>query len=159
MCLYFTIEARYIMNKYKRLLSNTTIIGIGTFSSKLLVFFLVRFYTACLSHEEYGVADIITQTANLLIPIISLGLFEAIFRLAMDSEENSRGIFSCGVALVLTNGIVFSLFIPLLNKFEMLHGYGWLIAIYVLFSCFNSVCAQYVRAKGKMKLFALKGII
>ena len=148
-----------LMNKYKRLLSNTTILGIGTFSSKLLVFFLVRFYTACLTQEEYGIADIVTQTANLLIPILSLGLFEAIFRLSMDNNENSKKVFSSGLAIVLANGVIFSLFIPLLNKIEMLRGYGWLIVIYVICSCLNSVCAQYIRSKGKMKLFALKGII
>ena len=41
----------------------------------------------------------------------------------------------------------------------MIKGYGWLIVLYVISSCLNSVCAQYVRAKGRMKLFALKGII
>lgn len=147
------------MNKYKRLISNTTILGIGTFSSKLLVFFLVRFYTSCLSSEEYGIADIITQTANLLIPVLSLGLFEAIFRLAMDDEQNSKGIFSSGLALIIANGAIFSLLIPFIDMIDMVRGYGALIVLYVISSCLNSVCAQYVRAKGMMKLFAFKGIL
>ncbi len=152
-------KKRTVMNKYKRLISNTTILGIGTFSSKLLVFFLVRFYTACLSKAEYGVADIITQTANLLIPVLSLGLFEAIFRLAMDDEENGKRIFSSGLALILTNGVIFAFLIPVIDMVDMVSGYGWLIVLYVITSCINSICAQYVRAKGQMKLFALKGII
>ena len=147
------------MDKYKRLISNTTILGIGTFSSKLLVFFLVRFYTACLSTEEYGVADIITQTANLLIPVLSLGLFEAIVRLAMDDEKNSKGIFSSGLALIIANGVIFALLTPFINMIDMVEGYGLLIVLYVISSCLNSVCAQYVRSKGMMKLFALKGIL
>ena len=123
------------MNKYKRLISNTTILGIGTFSSKLLVFFLVRFYTSCLSKEEYGVADIITQTANLLLPVLSLGLFEAIFRLAMDDDENDKKIISSGLALILVNGAIFALLIPLINMVEMVRGYGYLIVLYVISSC------------------------
>ena len=80
-------------NKYQRLLSNTAILGIGTFSSKLLVFVMVRFYTACLSPDEYGIADIITQTANLLIPLLSLGIAEAVFRFALDRDEDPARVF------------------------------------------------------------------
>ena len=61
-------------NKYKTLVSNTMLISLGTFGSKLLVFFMVRFYTSYLTPADYGTADLITQTANLLFPLISLGI-------------------------------------------------------------------------------------
>ena len=57
-------------NKYKTLVSNTMLISLGTFGSKLLVFFMVRFYTSYLTPADYGTADLITQTANLLFPLI-----------------------------------------------------------------------------------------
>ena len=62
------------MDKYKRLLSNTLIFAIGTFSSKVLVFLLVPFYTNLLTKGEMGTADLIVQTANLIIPIVSIGM-------------------------------------------------------------------------------------
>ena len=37
------------MDKYKRLLSNTLILSLGAFASKLLVYFLMPLYTAILS--------------------------------------------------------------------------------------------------------------
>ena len=40
------------VNRYKKLLSDTFIYGIGTFASKLLVFFLTRLYTECLTEAE-----------------------------------------------------------------------------------------------------------
>ena len=40
------------MNRYKKLLSDTFIYGMGTFASKLLVFFLTRLYTECLTEAE-----------------------------------------------------------------------------------------------------------
>ena len=46
-------------NKYKTLVSNTMLISLGTFGSKLLVFFMVRFYTSCLTPADYGTADLI----------------------------------------------------------------------------------------------------
>ena len=56
------------MDKYRTLAANTAFISIGTFASKFLLFFMVRFYTAYLSPSDYGTADLITQTANLPIP-------------------------------------------------------------------------------------------
>ena len=41
-------------NKYKTLVSNTMLISLGTFGSKLLVFFMVRFYTSYLTPADYG---------------------------------------------------------------------------------------------------------
>ena len=74
-------------NKYKTLVSNTMLISLGTFGSKLLVFFMVRFYTSYLTPADYGTADLITQTANLLFPLISLGITDGVFRITPSSGE------------------------------------------------------------------------
>ena len=62
------------MNVYKKLLSNTLLIALSTFGSKLLVFLLTPFYTAMLSTEEYGIMDNVVQLSNLLIPLPLSGL-------------------------------------------------------------------------------------
>ena len=49
------------MNKYKTLLSNTLLISIGTFGSKILVFFMVRFYTGYLTPSDYGTSDYLAR--------------------------------------------------------------------------------------------------
>ena len=146
-------------NKYQSLISNTAILGIGTFSSKLLVFFMVGFYTACLSKAEYGIADIITQTANLLIPLLSLGIAEAVFRFALDRDEDPARVFTTGLVIVLGGGAVFLPVIPLFNAISFFHGYGALIWAYTFFSCLHTVCIQYMRARGRMKQFAGYGIL
>ena len=72
------------MNKYQTLAANTILMSAGTLGSKLLVFLLVRVYTGCLTPAEFGTADLITQTANLLIPLVSLDVADAVFRFAAD---------------------------------------------------------------------------
>lgn len=72
------------VDKYKKLLSNTLIFAIGTFSSKLLVFFLTRLYTAVLTESEYGAVDLIQQTGNLLLPLVTLGITNAVIRFGLD---------------------------------------------------------------------------
>jgi len=146
-------------NKYKQLLSNTAILGIGTFGSKLLVFCMVRFYTSCLSTEEYGIADIITQTANLLIPLLSCGIAEAVFRFTLDRNENKSSVFSTGLFTILSGGAVFLFLVPAINQIDFFHNYGFLIWAYTFFSCLHTLCIQFMRALGKMKKFAGYGIL
>ncbi len=144
--------------KYKKLLSNTAILGVGTFGSKLLVFFMVRFYTACLTKEQYGTADIITQTANLLIPLLSAGITEAVFRFAMDRDTDRKKVFTAGFFTILTGGMIFSALIPVLDHISFIQGYAWLVVAYTFFSCMHSLCMQFLRAQEKMKEFAFWGI-
>ena len=84
------------MNKYQTLAANTILMSIGTVGSKLLVFLMVRFYTGYLTPAEY--ADLITQTANLLIPLVSLDITDAVFRFAADRRSGRAGPspWACG---------------------------------------------------------------
>ena len=79
------------MNKYQTLAANTILMSIGTVGSKLLVFLMVRFYTGYLTPAEYGTAALITQTANLLIPLVSLDITDAVFRFAADRRSGRAG--------------------------------------------------------------------
>ena len=65
------------MNQYKRLLGNTFIFAIGTFSSKILVILMLRFYTGMMTQDEMGVADLIIKTTSILYPVVSLSIGQA----------------------------------------------------------------------------------
>ena len=53
-------------NRYSKLGKNTLWMTIGSFSTKLLSFFLVPLYTNCLSTAEYGISDLLTTTVNYI---------------------------------------------------------------------------------------------
>lgn len=146
------------MGKYKRLLSNTAILGAGTFASKVLVLLLMPFYTSVLSTSEFGTADLIAQTANLLIPLAAVGICDGIFRFALDSSEDTKGILSTGTAVLLCGSAALCLLIPLLGLWDRLSEYTVLIALYVIAANFHSAFANYIRALGKTTLFAVQGI-
>lgn len=146
------------MNKYKKLVSDTGIMAIGTFGSKLLVFLLMPLYTALLSPAQYGTAELITGTANLIMPFACMGITTGIFRFAAERSSNQREVFSSGIALLgvgfgglLALGLPFCLFGQL--RIETV-----LVILYVLFADLQAVCAQYVRAIDRTKLFAFQGI-
>ena len=147
------------MDKYKKLLSNTLILSIGTFSSKLLVYFLMPLYTAILSTEQYGTADLITNAANLLIPFCCIGITHGVFRFAADSEENNKTVFSSGVSVLIVSSAIFLLLSPLLSLVSYFDGYAWLLTFYVISSNFHTLAKEYIRAKGHTKLYAFQGIL
>ena len=147
------------MNRYKKLLSDTAVYGMGTFASKLLVFFLTRLYTECLTSAEYGQADLVANIANLLIPLAAAGVCDGIFRFALDRERDKRAVFSTGMFILCFSCAIFLVLSPLLWSFEYFRDYAWLIVVYVVFSNFHSSAAQYIRALDRTKLFAVQGII
>lgn len=146
-------------NKYKTLISNTMLISLGTFGSKLLVFFMVRFYTGYLTPADYGTADLITQTANLLFPLISLGITEGVFRFAVDHAKSRQHIFTVGLYTITAGSVLLAAALPLLSLVPELKQYLWLIALFTMASCYHSLCAQFIRAEGKTALFAVQGMI
>ena len=146
------------MNRYKKLFSDTVILAIGTFGSKLLVFVLMPLYTAWLTTAQYGTAELISSAANLLIPIACVGVSTGIFRFAAEREVDKRKVLSTGVFLLLCGLLVFLLLSPFLGLIPYLKSYVWLIVAYVFFADIQAVFSQYVRAIDRIRLFAIQGI-
>jgi O-antigen/teichoic acid export membrane protein len=148
------------MGKWKRLFSNAAIMGAGTFISKLLVFLLMPLYTAYLSSAEFGVADILTQTANLIIPIAVLGIGDGLFRFTIDADPNNRKqVFSTAIITLAVGMIPLALLIQLLRLFSVFDGYIWLVFAYICTANLHLIVANYVRGCDRTKIFAVQGII
>lgn len=147
------------MDKYKKLASNTMIFAIGTFSSKLLVFFLTRLYTTVLSQAEFGTVDLIQQSGNLLIPLATLGITNAVVRFGLDKGVRKSDVFTTGLISILSGFLLLAACGPLINRVSFLSGHVSLLCFFVLTSSLRNLCAQFVRAKGAVRLFALDGIL
>lgn len=127
--------------------------------SKLLVFLLMPLYTAWLTTAEYGTAELISTTANLLIPVACLGITNGIFRFAAEKNSNKAEVFSSSIGLLGIGIVAFLAISPLLLLIDFISAYFWLVVLYVLLANIQAVCAQYVRAVDQTKLFALQGIL
>ncbi|RKJ76517.1 hypothetical protein D7X33_14460 [Butyricicoccus sp. 1XD8-22] len=154
------------MNRYQKLLGNTMIFAIGTFSSKLLVFVMNHFYTAALTKPEYAVANIIILVSNIIIPVASLGISNAVIRYGVDKSNDQSEVFSISILTVLGGVLLLLPFYPLIGPMlqhflpdsEILPSYVVMIYLYVLVSSIQSVCSQFVRALGHVRLYALGGV-
>lgn len=147
------------MNKYRKLLNNTLIFAIGTFGSKLLSFILVRLYTGCMTTEQYGTADLLYQASNVIYPIVTLSMADALIRFGIDKAYDNKKIYT--IALTTTAGglAVLALLTPLINSVSAFKGYGLLLFVYCFFSSFKQLAASFIRARGLVKLFAIDGIM
>lgn len=146
-------------NKYTRLLSNTMLFGISTFSSKVLSFVLTRLYTSVLAEASFGVVDLVTACANLLIPLVSLGISNAVIRFGLEKGVSKRGVFTGGLFAIFSGFLVLLCFFPLAQRIEFISEYAMLLYLYVLVSCLRTLCCQFVRAKLYTRLYAIDGIL
>lgn len=155
------------MNQYKRLLSNTFIFAVGTFSSKILVILMLRFYTGVLTQDEMGVADLIIKTTSILYPVVSLSIGQAVIRYGLERRRRKHDVFTIGLLTVACGFLIALPFNPLLKLVHYntsagvtgsLLDYRFLIYLYVLTSCTQNVCGQFIRALGYVRLYAIDGI-
>lgn len=147
------------MGKYKKLGKNVLLLTVGNFASKLLSFFLVPFYTAVLTVEEYGVADIVTTTVNLILPFFTLLVYEAILRYALDKTYDTKQILTIGL-FVNTIGLgIFLLFSPIGLLNSVISEYYVLFILYYVTSSYCNIISQYVKGIEQVGLYTGGGVL
>lgn len=84
------------MNRYKYLFKNIGLLTLSSFATKLLSFFLVPLYTGALSTLEYGEYDFVSSTVGILVPLLTINIYEAVLRFSMEKEALPKDVFSVG---------------------------------------------------------------
>ena len=140
------------MNRTKYLIKNVGLLTLSSFSSKILVFLMVPLYTGVLSTQEYGEYDLVSTTIQLLIPILSLNINEAVMRFLMESKRQDE-ILSIGLKYVLIATLIMGIGLSvniILSVYAPIKNYSMLIFLYF----FASVFYQYTvpAAKGMEKV-------
>ena len=138
--------------------SNTLTFAIGGIGTKLISFFLIPLYTHFLNTSEYGTVDVIQNLVTAMTPVISLSIFDAIFRFALDDQLDRNKLFSNGV-VVTTLGSGLIIFISLILSLVFKVPYSFLFGMMLTFSAFSSLFLNFIRGIGKVKIFSLAGII
>ena len=145
----------------KTLFHNTAALSVGRLGSKVLVFLLIRFYTGVLTDAQYGTADLLTNLANLLIPLACAGLSSGFFRFVAEARNRNdqRRVFNSGLLLLAAAGLIFLCLSPLLSLWEYFSPYVFLVVLYVLVAKAHYFCTEYIRGLGNYRLFAIQGLL
>lgn len=149
------------MDKYKRLASNTLLFAISQFLRPAISFIMQPLFTYWFATQEVNaVRNLATQVANLLIPLVSLGISNAVIRFGLEKSISKKQVFSNGIAAIGIGFCILLLAYPIMSLLPFgLKNYLILIYVYVLVSCLRTLCCQFCRAKQYTRLYAVDGIV
>lgn len=136
---------------------NLFILTIGTVFTKVLQYFLVPLLTFFLSKEDYGVIDLISTTINLLIPITTLSIIEAVYRFGADENEDKGKILINGLILWAAGCF---LCLPIFMFVNSYFNYSKIILFLYLcsLSLFN-ILSYYLKAQNKTGLYTISSVV
>lgn len=145
------------MNRYKKLIGNSAIFAIGSLGSKLISFLLIPFYTFILSKSQFGIVDLIVTAVSMMLPVLTFSIYDAVFRFILDKTKNENSIFTNGIFISSIGSLIGLIMIPLLNKFNV--PFSEYIYLLLVTGVFLSLMLNFCRAIGKVKIFAIAGIL
>ena len=149
-------------NKYRYLIKNTGILTISSFSSRILVFLLVPLYTSVLSTAEYGTYDLAVTTIQLLIPVFTLNIYDAVMRFFMDNEYSKKEVSAVGIKHILISSVLFAATTILNYKIGIIgsvRDYSLLVFLYYLSNLLNQYLTQAAKGTEQVKDIAVAGVI
>ena len=88
-----------------------------------------------------------------------MGIANAVIRYGLEQSRDKSGVFTIGMLTTLAGFCLLLFLSPLLGQIGFLSGYLHLVLLYVLAANVHSVCSQFARTLGYVRLFALDGIL
>lgn len=148
------------MNNDRYLTKNIFLFSISNFAPKILVFLMVPLYTNVLTTKEYGIVDLMQTLMQLLLPILTLNISEAVMRFSIDPHSNDRAVFNyglkysiMGISIVLLGCIICMLFkiMPI----------SYLICFFLLFASntIYTLISNFLRGIDKITLMVYGSIL
>lgn len=150
------------MHGYKYLLKNIGLLTISQFGTKILTFLLVPLYTSVLSTSEYGTYDLFTTTINLLVPIVTLNISDAVLLFSLDEKNDRSEVLSIGLKYTVFGFVfstVFLIFNNITNLFQPINEYWYYFPFLFLFTTINTLFSGYCRGIDRVKETSIGGII
>ena len=148
--------------KYKYLTKNVLIFAVSSFGTKFLSFLLVPFYTSVLTTAEYGIADIITTTATLMMYICTVNIADAVLRFAIERKKDQSEILVFGIRVLFIGSLVAILFLTITAQLRIADWplmYYIFIFLYFWSTALYQIMTSYLRALDKVMEVAVAGII
>lgn len=150
------------MEKYKYFLKNIGLMTLSNFASKILSFLLVPLYTSVLSTADYGLYDIYTTTAFLLVPLLSGAVSQAALRFSMDATSDRSQVFSEAIRTFIQASLVIVAVVAIncwLNLIPLFNEYPCYFVLYYVFCLLSDILLSFARGIDRIFDVAIAGII
>lgn len=141
--------------KYKALFKDTLIFALGNIGSKIIVFFLVPFYTYYLTPDEYGISDLVFTVSQLAVPFFSLVIFDAVIRYALQRKERPQDALLVGYIVWFLGSALAIALTPAFGLYKAVSDWKWFITVYISTSMLVSIELNYLKAINKNLIYSV----
>ena len=145
-------------NRIAFLLGNTLVFALGGLAIKAVSLVLMPLYTTAMTAGEYGTAELLNSAIEIVLPLLSAGVVEALYRFSIDDDVPKDELFA-GSLVVLGGGVVCTGVLCVLGSvlWDMEHA----AAFFVLFCsvCVFKATTQLARGLGHVRRFVAYGLI
>ncbi|WP_366922138.1 oligosaccharide flippase family protein [Metallumcola ferriviriculae] len=143
----------------KYLMKNTYLYSISMISTKLISFLMVPFYTYVLTKEDYGMIDIFTTSMNLLLPIITLSIHQAVLRFTLEKNKDRELIFSYAFFIICINLALFFVASRFFTVVKFIEAYQKLLLLLFTANIIYVLLSEFTRGMEKIKDFIFGNIL
>ena len=146
------------MSRTKGLIGNILVFGAGPFLAKLVQFLLLPLYTYYLSSDAYAEGELLNNFVDLVYPLVTLCIFEAVFRFSLSSNIAKSDII---VSAALVSGILLGASGIVCFGLSIVTHSGRSLLFFVLLLGYSlrQFLAFYARGAGFVIPFAISGVI
>ena len=111
-------------------------------------------YTNYMTQEEYGTSNLIFTIAQLLSPLLSLTIFDALLRFGLSKSDKRENVLLVAVAIVGTDFFLIVILITFFGWYSAISQWKYYLGAYIFLSIINSTMMNYLKVKGKNRTFA-----
>ena len=115
-------------------------------------------YTLSLSTKDFGIADLLNNSLQLVIPIFTISISDAVFRFSLDKDVKHEELLANGLKVLSWSYIIVAILLCFVSVFNLDY-YWYIFGILYVTESIKSLFAQFTRGLGKVKEYAINGII
>ena len=140
------------------LLGNTLVFALGGLAIKAVSLVLMPLYTTALTAGEYGTAELLNSAIEIVLPLLSAGVVEALYRFSIDDDVPKDELFANSLLVLGGGGLCTGVLCALGSVLWNMEHAG---SFFVLFCsvCLFKATTQLARGLGHVRRFVAYGLI
>lgn len=145
--------------KYNILLKDTLVFSLGKFGSRMVLFFLVPLYTNYLSQEQYGTADLVFTVSQLVMPMFSVVIFDAVVRFGLMKGVNKEDVLLDSFVVLLFCTIATIITTPVYSLYKGIAEWRYYLSALIILAATMDVEMNYLKVKGNNLSYSIISIV
>ena len=147
------------VEKYKKLSKNTVIFAAANIGAKIINFLLVPLYTNVLSRAQYGTAELVLNCTNIIIPIASLSISDALLRFGLDKEIDENVVLKNSAIVLFFGSIICMAMTPIYSLYSGIGTWALWFSVLCVSQMIRNTLTLFAKTLQRNKLFAVDTVI